>query len=113
MTNIYESRYVYLRKFVEGKTLEHTIDQTPDDVRKVVYTTINHSLSEMHTELEPSHEDEFRFAMWAMVGAAYEAAETFLAVNLETANYALDVAEELAAIITTYYPRDGVDRPKE
>lgn len=108
MTNIYESRYNYMRSFVEGKTLESTKEYTDDDVRKTVYTTIDRSLSEMHTELSPEHPDEYRFAMWAMVAAAYGASESFLAVNMEVANLALDVAEELAAIATTYHPKDYV-----
>lgn len=107
MTNKYEIRYEYMRRFVASKVAEETQDSTPEDVRKVVYTTIDTHLTNLHDELDPSHEDEYRFAMWSMVAASYGASESFLSIDLEVANIALDVAEELAAIATTYYPRGG------
>lgn len=104
--NKYERRYRYAKTFIEGKAIEHTAPHTDNEVRRGIYSVILKSLDQLESEITPQTDVEYRIILWSAIGSAYSTAEHFTGESIKKSELALDVAEELAAIVSVYNPKE-------
>ena len=106
--NKYQERFRYAKRFVEGKTVNPVAPQSESEVVRDLYkeilTAIKTTEDVISPHIERDSEYAYRSALWSVINTLIRAARE--CKTTEDSKRYMDAAEELAAILTTHFPKD-------